>query len=242
MTGRVAWLVVVGQLAAAIGHADPVDPPRPVDPADDSAPAYLERGIAAYRARDFERAVNELLRANQLAPQWPDPYHWLALAEAEIDDCRSAVINIDTFVSRVAAGDPRVAELVAVRERCQRGQLSVDSTPAGATIRIDDGPVVGTTPAKRLAIRVGDRTVTVEKPGFEAQSRRITVGASGTDHASFVLTGAPDKPVYRRGWFWVAIGAVAITAIGVTYATSGAGQHDDPRLPTVTCDATGCRP
>jgi hypothetical protein len=98
MTGRVAWLVVLGQLAVAVGHADPA----------------------------------------------------------------------------------------ALRERClHSGRSSVDSTPPGATIRVDDGPVVGTTPAKRLAIRVGDRTLTVEKPGFESQSRRIHVHASGIDHASF---------------------------------------------------------
>jgi hypothetical protein len=46
-------------------------------------------------------------------------------------------------------------------------------------------------------------------------------------------------PVYERWWFWTAIGAVVITAAGVTYAAT---REREATLPIVHCDATGCRP
>jgi hypothetical protein len=218
------------QLAVGSAHADP---------AEDDASARLERGVAAYRARDFARAMNELLEANRLAPDWPDPYRWLALVEAEVDDCQSALINLETFVARVPAGDPRVPELVALRDRClHTGKLGVDSTPSGAAIRIDGGPPVGTTPA-RLTVRTGPHRISLEKPGFEPQARGVDVGVGGLGHASFALTAAHDPPLTQRWWFWTALGAVAVTAIGLTYeATRSSGQD----LPGVTCSAAGCHP
>lgn len=46
------------------------------------------------------------------------------------------------------------------------------------------------------------------------------------------------KPLVRQWWFWGAIGALAVTAIGVTYATQTGGAPD---FPGVRCDPTGCR-
>src|SRR5690349_7584057 len=139
MTARVAWLAAVATFAAAVAHAEPADEARD----------HHEPGVAAYRARKFTLAVDELLAANRLAPDRPEPYRWLALTEAEIDDCPSALINIDAFLSRAPAGDPGAPELAVLRDRCLgNGKLDVDSTPSGATIRVDGGPPVGATPIK----------------------------------------------------------------------------------------------
>jgi hypothetical protein len=230
MTAHVAWIVVAVQLTAAAAFADP---------AEDVALAHLDRGVAAYRAGDFARAHDELLEANRLAPDRPNPYRWLALAEAELDDCQSALINIEAFLSRVPAGDPRVAEQVALRDRClHNGRIDIESTPAGAAIHVDGGPAIGNTPAKRLAMRVGPHTITLEKPGFAAHSSRIEVRPFGTSYATFHLQAAQPS-ITRRWWFWAAIGAVAITAGGLIYSES---QSSSPNLPVVTCDASGCRP
>jgi hypothetical protein len=225
--------------------APPAVEPRPGDPRQADASACLDRGIAAYRARDFARAIGELVAASRLLPDWPDPYRWLALAEAESDDCSSAVINIAAFAARVAPGDRRIPELSALRERCLgTGALRVDSAPAGATIRVDDGPPLGTT-SQRLTLRVGVHTVTVEKPGFETGSQRVEVGPLDVRYASFALTAAHDRPLVQRWWLWAAIGAgVVVTAI-VIGAPHDPAQHPDPPqhgLPGVICDAGGCHP
>jgi hypothetical protein len=59
------------------------------------------------------------------------------------------------------------------------------------------------------------------------------------DPAGSASTTAHDRSLVRRWWFWAALGAVAATAIGVTYeATRGTSPH----LPGVTCNASGCLP
>ena len=239
MTARVAW-IAAAMLVARFAGAQPTEaePPAAV-PADD-APLHIERGIAAYRARHFAQAADELLQANRLAPEQPEPYRWLALTEVEIDDCPSALLNVDAFLARARQGDPGAPEMLRVRDRClHTGSVNVESNPAGAEVRIDGGPVLAMTPAHRLAMRIGSHAITLRKPGFEALHDRIEVRALGTNYASFVLTPAHNVAVTQQWWFWAALGAVAVTAIGVTYEAT---HTTEPRLGGITCTSSGCTP
>ena len=261
MIVRAAWLLVVAQLAAGSARAQPAPPaaPPPVAPAEPSpsppaelpppgpgpgpaggdAAAHLELGVAAYSARDYPRAARELLEANRLAPELADPYRWLALTDVQIGDCPSALINIDAFAARAPAADGLLPELVALRDRClYTGAVAVESTPTGAAIRIDGGPPIATTPARRLALRAGSHTITVEKSGFEPQSREVAVRALGIDYASFALSAEHHTPLTQRWWLWAAVGTVVIAA-GVTYAAT---RDPAPQFPGVTCDSGGCHP
>jgi hypothetical protein len=129
MTSHVAWIVLAALLAAAVGRAEPA--PAAGDTVENQALTHLDRGVAAYRAGDYGRAHAELVAASQLAPDRPNPYRWLALTEAALGDCDGALVNIESFLSRVAADDPRVGELRALRERCLR------------TVRTNDAGAVG---------------------------------------------------------------------------------------------------
>jgi hypothetical protein len=121
MTSLAARIVLAALLATATGVArgEPAPGP-PGDTVENRALVHLDRGVAAYRAGDLGRAHAELALANQLAPDRPNPYRWLALTEAALGDCDSALVNVEGFLSRVAADDPRVGELRALRERCLR--------------------------------------------------------------------------------------------------------------------------
>jgi len=215
-----------------------VAPRRGGDPRQADASACLDRGIAAYRARDFTRAIGELVAASRLVPGWPEPYRWLALAQAQTDDCPSALINIDAFAARLAPGDRRNSELSALRDRClHTGELRVDSAPAGATIRVDDGPPVGTT-SQRLMLRAGVHTVTAEKPGFEPGSQRVEIEPLGVRYTRFDLTVAHDRPLVQRWWLWAGLAVGAAAAIGLAVEATRGSNHGLG----VTCDATGCHP
>lgn len=179
------WFIAVAQLAAVPMHVAPLA----AEPVEDRALAHLDRGVAAYRAGDYERARKELTEASALVPTRANPYRWLAMAEVQLGDCRSALFHIESFLSRVPAGDPRVPEVIALRTRC------TEPSP----------PVVATTP------------VPVAPPP----------------------PPAPEPSLVHRWWFWTAIGAVTLTAAGVTYGLTRGG---DPRLPPVTCTPTGCHP
>jgi hypothetical protein len=239
---------LLGELlrAAGAGAVTPRPVPAPgsqsrqyVPPAD--ASDRLHRGVAAYRARYFVQSVNELVEASRLAPAWAEPYRWLAIAQADSDDCPSALINIGAFMAR-APGDLAAPQLVALRDRCLHGgTLRVDSAPSGATIRVDDGPPIGTT-SQRVTLRAGLHTITVEKPGFAPASRQIEIAPLGVHDASFALTIAQKRPRARSRWWWVAAGAVASAAVvGVALATTS-GTDSGSGVPGVTCDLSGCHP
>jgi hypothetical protein len=198
MTSHVARIVLAALVATAVARAEPASGP-PGDTVQNRALIHLDRGVAAYRARDFHRAHAELAEASRLAPDRPNPYRWLALTDAALGDCDSALVNVEGFLSRVAADDPRVGELRALRDRCLRG-------PRTAAARPDDtGAGPGASPP-------------VAPPAAPPPA---------------------DPPVYRRWWFWTAIGAVALTAAGTTYALT---RDPASRLPPVTCDPAGCHP
>ena len=156
--------------------------------AEAEALAHLDRGVAAYRAGDYAIAEHELQDAQRLAPGHANPYRWLALTEVQLGECEAALVNVESFLSRVPAGDPRVPELTALRANCV----------------------------------------------LELQAR------SHLEHAKAPPPAPPreDRPLTHRWWFWTAIGAVALTAAGVTYLA----VHDDgpAQLPAITCGASGC--
>lgn len=209
------------------------------DGLEERALAHLDRGVALFGARDFVRARAEFAEAQRLAPDRPNPYRWLARTDGELGDCRNAVVEVEAFLSHVAAGDPRIAEVVAVRDNCRAtGTLHVDSTPSGATVRIDGGAPL-TTPTADLALPVGRHRLTLSKPGFVAHDEALEIRALGVTHARYALVAAPEpRPLYRRWWLWTAVGAVAIGAVA-TYELTRGGRG---ALPAITCDPNGCHP
>lgn len=90
------------------------------DPTEDAALLHLDRGIAAFEAKDFKTAARELTIAHDLAPTKANPYRWLALTEIQLGDCIAATGHIDGFLARVTSDDPRIPEMKRWREFCRR--------------------------------------------------------------------------------------------------------------------------
>lgn len=106
------------------------------DDGDAAALDHLDRGIAAYRIGDYETAHRELGLAQELAPDRPNPYRWLALTEIKQGNCREALVHIEAFMSRVPVGDARVPEMAAQRQLCveqEKPQEPPPPPPAEAT-------------------------------------------------------------------------------------------------------------
>lgn len=209
------------------------------DPTASAALVHLERGVAAFRAGDFARAHRELLAAHELAPDRPNPYRWLALTEIQLGDCARALVNIDGFLTRVAAGDPRVPEMTRWRELCARtGGLRVVSTPPAVSLRID-GASVGSTPYHSLSMRAGTHTLLAESPGRRSAERSVVVEPGSSIEIHLALP-AVQTPRTGRWWFWPVVGGVALAITGgIVYAAT---RESDSVLPPITCDPTGCTP
>ncbi|MDQ3369853.1 MAG: PEGA domain-containing protein [Myxococcota bacterium] len=223
-------------IVAALGLAAPS---VAADSTEAAALVHLERGIAAFEAGDHALAHRELRAAHELAPDRPNPYRWLALTEIQLGDCPAALRNIAGFVARVPAGDPRLAEIGRLRELCERtGVLRIDSTPAGASLRLD-GAIVGTTPYRSRSLRVGTHELVADQPGFLAASRSVVVTAGSELDVHLRLTREPT-PITRRWWFIPAVvGVVALAGAAIFVIADG---PDETLLPPVECDGAGCRP
>ena len=230
MRALVAAIVAVAALPSAPAHADPG--------ADQAAAlVHLRRGVAAFRAGDFARAREELALAHRLAPDKPNPYRWLALTEVQLGDCPSALADIDGFLARVPPDEPRVPELVRLRELCrQTAIVQIDSTPQGASLRID-GAVVGSTPFRALSMRAGTHRLGAAKRGYQPRARSIVV-AAGTRMDVHLALRPAARPITHRWWFWTAVAGAAVVASGAAIvATRGGGETI---LPPIRCDGAGC--
>ncbi|MCB9572723.1 MAG: PEGA domain-containing protein [Kofleriaceae bacterium] len=228
MRALVAWIV-----AAALALAPPLASSARADATEDAALLHLDRGIAAFKAGDLDRARAEFQAAHDLVPDRANPYRWLALTEVQLGDCVAAARDADGFLARVAADDPRAAELVRVRDLCGKtGVLAIDSAPTGASLRIDDA-LVGRTPHRALAMRAGEHTVAADLDGYASTTRRVVVPAGG--ELAVHLTLRPRRrSLVTRWWFWTAVvGAAAVTATIAVVATRG---PDETLLPPVTCE------
>lgn len=226
-------------VAAVLFAASPARAEAPT--VEVAAQVHLDRGVAAFHAGDYATAHRELRAAHELVPDLPNPYRWLAFTEVQLGDCRSALVNIDGFLSRTRPDDPRRAELRRLYELCaQTGVLAIASRPTGAALRID-GALVGTTPYRALSMRAGAHLIVAEHPGFDPAERSVVVPAAGQLAVTLELSPAvPARTsVVHRWWFWPAVAGAALVVAGGAYvlATRGDGISE---LPPITCRPTGC--
>ena len=115
-----------------------------------------------------------------------------------------------------------------------RGVLEVYSQPAGAAVFVD-GTELGITPYKRAAF-AGKHKVVLGHIGYRSEQREteVTQGAPHRVEVTLVLGSEPTTatvektPVYKKWWFWVAIGGAAVAAtaitVGVVVGTSAPGR------------------
>jgi len=108
-------------------------------------------------------------------------------------------------------------------------ELEVDLLPASAKLVVStnpvhgakvslDGIVIGTTPLE-VDVPAGDRIVEIEMSGFAKEQRMLSLvpGKTETLNVSLskleVLKEKPVVPLYRKWWFWTAMGIVVTSAV-----------------------------
>lgn len=151
-TGTVRWSLLLGVLLA-VGTARAEDAPSAQAQADArraDARARYEQGVEAYSSGRFKDAVDLFLDADRLSPSAPLSFN-IARAYEKLGDDSGALRWYRDYVRR----SPNAANLADVNtlihsfeERlAKKGvqQLTILSTPAGATVLLDQSPV-GVTP------------------------------------------------------------------------------------------------
>jgi tetratricopeptide (TPR) repeat protein len=189
--------------------------PAGADKAEDAALGFLDRGVAAYRAGNYEQARREFEAARGLVPDKPNPYRWLGLTEAKLGNCTEALQDFAVFLRLVPRSDERVPEVLAARDQCRRAQSpSQSASPSPSDPPLPRTPTPTTTPTPTPTL------VAPPPPPPEPPSSSLT----------------------RRWWFWPTVGAAALVATGVTLGLVLGAGNDEGRLPPLACGPLGCDP
>lgn len=106
-----------------------------------------------------------------------------------------------------------------------RGTLEVKSRPSGSTVFVD-GTELGITPYKRAAF-AGKHKLVLRHTGFRSEQVETEVKDGEKQHVEVTLNPGQDPvkvvviekektPIYKKWWFWVAIGGAVAAAAGIT--------------------------
>jgi tetratricopeptide (TPR) repeat protein len=218
----------------------------------------LDEGIKQFNAGELNEARDSFSRARDLVPDKANPYRWLGLVDARLGRCGDAIKELEIFLQKVPPNDPRAAEAVTLRDRCREdlqprmGGLTVDTTPQGAEVRLDDAaaPPSGATPYRNDALPAGNHVVFVKKGGYEEVTRGVTVvprevarvelklvplaGRVAASNDNDVVEELPQRP-HKKKPYWVAgvvVGVLAAAGLAVGLGVGLTQQHIEV-LPTV---------
>ena len=185
----------------AFAQADEAGPPATEGRAaaeagvDPSAQAHFDAGVKAYQEGRFRDAVESFKEADRLAPSARLSFN-VAKVYERMGDNRSALAAYRDYLRRLPAADNeaevsrRVAELERALAAIGVQQLSVLSTPAGATVAIDDVSR-GVTPwTGELA--PGAHQVTLRLDGYAEATRPVELPADHAIDVELALTRAPS--------------------------------------------------
>jgi tetratricopeptide (TPR) repeat protein len=196
---RVALLVsllLLPSLAQAADAPPAAEDTAATDARRTQAKTRYEEGAAAYAAGRFKDAVDLFLAADRLAPSAPLSFN-IARAYEKLGDDSGALRWYRDYLRRApdAANASDVKGLVEKLEDrlSKKGvqQLSVMSTPEGATVSIDDRPV-GVTPWTGDLLP-GRHRVELSLRGFEENTLEVELAAHRSQDVSVALVARPDS-------------------------------------------------
>jgi hypothetical protein len=229
-------LVTLGRAAAAAPDEAPDEPARA------RAKALMQQGARQMEDRQYDKAVESFTEAYRLVPS-PKVQFNLGIAYLSVARYADALQSLEGFLKEDPEA-PEASQATARRHiadlRTKVVALSIKSDRPGAALSLDGrsyGPVMFDQP---LTIDPGihalhavagsdtvDQTFTAE-PGqamtvtltFTAAASApvvLTPIAAAAPPAALVTTGpvGARAPVYRRPWFWVAVGGAAAVAAAV---------------------------
>jgi tetratricopeptide (TPR) repeat protein len=248
------FLSVLFPVAPAIAQQPPAaSAEAPTDARVAEAKARYEAGARAYAEHRYKDAVDLFLEADRIVSSAPLSFN-IARAYEKLGDSSGALSWYRDYLRRdpTAKNAAEVRGFIATLEDklAEKGvqQLSVRSTPKGATVTIDGEPV-GVTPWTG-DLAPGAHRVTLELKGYDASTRDIelesndaldveiplTVAVEEERAASPALAPSMAQPKEREPghsfgvWPYVALGAGAVGLGGALYfEISRQSAEDDAR-------------
>lgn len=140
--------------------------------------AEFERGQAAYRLGDYDRAIEAWQRAYDADPQ-PLLLYNLSQAYERLGRLQEAVDALDRYLANAAPNDPRQADararVAALRERLSRTGIVVRNAPEGAVILVDDQSWGRAPRPDAISVPPGAHRVLVQLDGYDDFQAAVVV-------------------------------------------------------------------
>jgi hypothetical protein len=224
------WLgLAISPSVLAQAGANAPDPTTPEGKQAEGKARY-ERGAEAYAAGRFKDAIDLFLQADALAPSAALSFN-IARAYEKISDDAASLQWYRDFRRRApdAKNGPEVDERISALEKLLMAkgvqQLTVLSSPQGATVIIDDQPV-GVTPYTGQ-FAPGSHKVALSLRGYADTERKVELGAEHAQDLNVPLVPA------RAGVAQPAAGAsgTAEAPAGGSITTQPGPASDEPSGP-----------
>ena len=240
--GLSSALVLVGQRPAfAVGQAAPPATTSVADPRRVQAKAKYEQGVDAYRSERYADAVRSFLEADAIEPSAALSYNIARAYENLSDDAQALrwyrnYLRLNPKAANAPEVNQYVLRLTEALNKQGIQQVTILSTPVGATVAIDDSPL-GVTPLT-VELRPGPHRATLSKRGFADAIRQFKLPASNPTDVSVELRPAPVSPSMANGDRgrrfgvapWVTLGAATVClggALGFEVARRSAQNSAD---------------
>jgi hypothetical protein len=156
----------------------------------EEARLHFQRGAEFYREGNYDAALAEFTKAEQLAPNYRLLYN-IGQVQAERHDYVAAVRALTDYLAQGGTELPEErrsqvqAELASLKTKI--AELTVTSNVSGADVSIDGMPV-GLLPLRTpLLVSAGSCRITVAKRGYTTFERTIIVAGEDRPHVDAIL-------------------------------------------------------
>lgn len=179
-------LVVAGSLASTSalplamaqgkGAAAAPDPKK-----RDAARKAYQGAEKDYAAGKYDKAYDGFKKANEILPS-PHAEYWMAMSldkQGKKEDAAAAYEKLLAHADVSKLGDEKIGQVKARLEELkgkQTGEVSIATTPPGATVSVDGTAQAGETPMV-VKLPPGSHTITISNPGYEKQELKVDVSA-----------------------------------------------------------------
>jgi hypothetical protein len=169
--------IVAGALSGCVpreGQASGASAASPtLRPSVDAARELDQEGVRSYRSGRYKDAIEYFRGAYQLGGPSSELWNIVRCREG-LDDAEGAAAAIDDYLSAkdVSPQDRADAAREAQGLRSRPSNLTVTTSPSGASVSVDSKPAVGPTPLT-IEVHAGSHTVVVRREGYSPAARYV---------------------------------------------------------------------
>jgi tetratricopeptide (TPR) repeat protein len=199
-------LLLLGVAPTRAAWAETPSSEAEVESRREQAKLEFKRGSDLFSAGEYQKAVTAFMAADRLAPSAALSFN-IALAYEKLADTSGSLRWYRDYLRRsprapnAATVQARVNELANKLSRGGLQQLTVISTPGGATVMID-GRAVGVTPFTG-DLALGQHRLQLDLPGYREPGREIALLANAPQDLNVAMdatpTTNPSKPTNDAG-------------------------------------------